>query len=311
MMDKFNVRRLLITSALCLSSMFILGACQRGPTVPSNNGLESSAIPSTGDVSITSERKMEATSTQLNHENSRSTLTITVLYDNNPFDERLKTAWGFAALIEYQGHTLLFDTGGDGPTLLGNMSILKMDPTCIQSIVLSHAHGDHTGGLGAVLESSTKPTVYLPPSFSASFKHKLRETTSVIEVTPDQILAEGIFTTGEMGGSIPEQSLVIQTDRGLVIITGCAHPGIEKIVKQARESFDEPVHLVMGGFHLGSRNETEIDAILTEFRRLGVERVAPCHCTGDLAQAMFAAEYGEDYIQAGVGRIIKVDSANP
>ena len=311
MMDNLNVRRQLINSALWLSSMLILGACQRGPTVPSNNGLESSSIPSTGDVSITSERKMEATSTQHIHENSRSTLTITVLYDNNPFDERLKAAWGFAALFEYQGHTLLFDTGGDGPTLLGNMSILKIDPTCIQSIVLSHAHGDHTGGLGDVLESSTNPTVYLPPSFSTSFKHKLRETTSVIEVTPDQILAEGIFTTGELGDSIPEQSLVIQTDRGLVIVTGCAHPGIEKIVKQALESFDEPVYLVMGGFHLGSKSETEIDAILTEFRRLGVERVAPCHCTGDLAQAMFAAEYGEDYIRAGVGRVIQVDAANP
>jgi 7,8-dihydropterin-6-yl-methyl-4-(beta-D-ribofuranosyl)aminobenzene 5'-phosphate synthase len=280
-------------------------------TIPPTSDVAPSAIPSTSDVIITPDNKMEPTSTQLTQMDSKRALTITVLYDNNPFDERLKTAWGFAALVEYQDHTLLFDTGGDGRTLLGNMSILEIDPTRIQRIMLSHAHGDHTGGLAAILEHSKNPTIYLLPSFVSSYKRNLKETTSIIEVVPDQMLAEGIFTTGEMGVDIPEQSLVVQTDRGLVIITGCAHPGIEKIVKQVQETFGEPVHLVMGGFHLGSKSETEIVAILTEFRRLGVERVAPCHCTGDLAQAMFAAEYGEDYIQAGVGKVIEMDAENP
>ena len=316
------MRRRNITFVLCLTYMLFLCACQMRPALPAQNDVASSAIPptsdvgssaipSSSDVSITPENKMEPTSTQLNQKNNKSVLTITVLYDNNPFDERLNTAWGFAALVEYQDQTLLFDTGGDGPTLLGNMNTLEIDPTRIQIIVLSHAHGDHTGGLGAIIDSSKNPTVYLLPSFSSSFKRKLGETTSIVEVTPDQRLAEGIFTTGEMGVDIPEQSLVVQTDRGLVIITGCAHPGIEKIVKQVQENFGEPVYLVMGGFHLGSKSEKEIEAILTEFRNLGIERVAPSHCTGDLARRMFASEYGQDYIQVGVGKVIEIDAANP
>jgi len=107
-----------------------------------------------------------------------------------------------------------------------------------------------------------------------------------------------------MGRSIPEQALVIRTGQGLVIITGCAHPGIVAIVEQAQEMFAEPIHLVLGGFHLGSKNIAEIDAIRRDFRRLGVAQVAPCHCTGERAISMFAAEYGDNFIQTGVGKLI-------
>jgi 7,8-dihydropterin-6-yl-methyl-4-(beta-D-ribofuranosyl)aminobenzene 5'-phosphate synthase len=232
-------------------------------------------------------------------------LTITIVYDNNDYDARLRSAWGFSALVAYRDHTLLFDTGGDGPTLMENMRILGIDPTQIESVVLSHAHGDHTGGLSALMEYGARPIVYLPPSFSTTFKNQVVLITEMIEVTPGLSIAQGMFTTGEMGQSIPEQALIIQTDQGLVVITGCAHPGIVEIVEQARVMFAEPVRLVLGGFHLGSKSKAEIGAILRDFRRLGVEQVAPCHCTGERAIAMFATEYGEDFIQAGVGRVLR------
>jgi 7,8-dihydropterin-6-yl-methyl-4-(beta-D-ribofuranosyl)aminobenzene 5'-phosphate synthase len=238
-------------------------------------------------------------------------LTITIVYDNNAYDQRLKSAWGFSALVEYRDHTLLFDTGGDGPTLIENMRILGIDPTQIESVVLSHAHEDHTGGLSALLEYGARPIVYLLPSFSTAFKNQVSRTTEVIEVTPGLSIAKGLYTTGEMGQSIPEQALVIRADQGLVIITGCAHPGIVEIVEQARKMFDEPVHLVLGGFHLTSKSKAEIGSILKELRRLEVEQVAPCHCTGESAIAMFAAEYGENFIQAGVGRVIRLDATAP
>jgi 7,8-dihydropterin-6-yl-methyl-4-(beta-D-ribofuranosyl)aminobenzene 5'-phosphate synthase len=231
-------------------------------------------------------------------------LTITIVYDNNPYDDRLKTAWGFAALVEYHDHTMLFDTGGDGPTLLENMRALGIDPTQIERVVLSHAHGDHTGGLNALMETGVHPTVYLPPSFSNSFKRQVERYTSIVEVSPGLSITKGLFTTGEMGQDIPEQALVIQTDQGLVVVTGCAHPGIVAMVDRAREMFNDQVRLVLGGFHLGSKSKGQIDAILRDFRRLEVERVAPCHCTGDQAIAMFAEEYGEDFIQTGAGKII-------
>lgn len=237
-------------------------------------------------------------------------LTVTIVYDNNTYDERLKSAWGFAALVEYRGHMLLFDTGGDEPTLMENMRTLGIDPTQIESVVLSHAHGDHTGGLSALLETGARPVVYLPPSFPAAFKSRVAEITEVIETAPGSAIAEGILTTGEMGRSIPEQALVIQTDPGLVVITGCAHPGIVAIVEQAHDLLGGSVHLVMGGFHLGGKSGAEIEEILRDFRRLGVERVAPGHCTGERAIAMFAAEYGEDFIQSGVGKTFVLDGGN-
>lgn len=232
-------------------------------------------------------------------------LTVTIVYDNIAFDDRLKTDWGFSALVEYQGQNLLFDTGGDGPTLIENMLVLGIDPGKIDYIILSHPHGDHTGGLDALLDYGSRPAVYLLSSFPVSFKSRLGNVTEVIEATPGQMIADDIFTTGQLRGDIPEQAMVIRTDQGLVIITGCAHPGIVEVVEQAQALFGEPVHLVLGGFHLGGKNQAELDAIISDFRRLNIEQVAPCHCTGGLAIANIAVEYKEDFLQGGVGRIIR------
>jgi len=230
--------------------------------------------------------------------------TITIIYDNNAFDPRLATAWGFSALIEYHDYTLLFDTGGDGRLLMDNMRILGIDPMQIDSVVLSHAHDDHTGGLITLLNTGIKPTVYLLPSFPSVLKHQIEQLTPVSEVSPGDAIAEGFWTTGELGTAIPEQALVLKTEQGLVVITGCAHPGIVEILEQARAMFSDPIHLVLGGFHLGSKSAAEVIAILSDFRRLGVVQVAPTHCTGELAIARFADEYGDDFIQVGVGSVI-------
>ncbi len=236
-------------------------------------------------------------------------LRITIVYDNNAYDSRLRSEWGFAALIEYSGQTLLFDTGGDAATLLGNMEILEIDPASIQTVALSHIHGDHTGGLEGLLQTGARPTVYVPPAFLGSFKRQVEAHTDLVEVTPGQAVAKGMFTTGEMvGGSIHEQALVIPTGGGLVIVTGCAHPGIVEIVRRATELFDGPVRLVMGGFHLRDKSESQIQALLSDLRQLSVAQVAPTHCTGKGAIAAFADEYGDDYVQAGVGRVIVFES---
>jgi len=113
-------------------------------------------------------------------------------------------------------------------------------------------------------------------------------------------------TTGEIQGRIVEQSLAVTTEQGLVVVTGCAHPGIVEVVRRARQMGGDEVCLVLGGFHLASASEGRIAAILASFRELGVRRVAPCHCTGKGAMRMFAAEYGEDFIKAGVGLILDV-----
>lgn len=223
----------------------------------------------------------------------------------------LSTAWGFSAWLELHDSALLFDTGGNGSLLLQNMQMLDLDPLQLEMVILSHAHGDHTGGLDAILETGAQPAVYLPPSFSDTYKRLISKKTEVIEVEPWQPVAERIYTTGEMGCDTPEQSLVIQASQGLVIITGCAHPGIVEIVEHVLEHFNEPVYLVVGGFHLRGKSKKEIEAILADFRRLGVAHIAPCHCTGEKALRMFAAGYGEDFIQAGVGKVIRLEAGYP
>jgi 7,8-dihydropterin-6-yl-methyl-4-(beta-D-ribofuranosyl)aminobenzene 5'-phosphate synthase len=251
------------------------------------------------------------------------TLTLTIVYDNNAYDPRpalskvegLKTAWGFSCLIEYRGQVVLFDTGGDSPTLLANMAALGIDPGEIEAVVLSHTHGDHTGGLSGILEMAGDGlTVFVPQSFPARFKEAVRTSaqsfdklrTQLVEVHKPEEIGEEVYTTGELGTGIIEQSLVVRTDEGLVVVTGCAHPGIVEIVRKAKELSGDEVYLVLGGFHLGGKSQREIEGILSEFRRLGVRKVAPCHCTGEQAIRMFRQEYGEDFIQAGVGRVICV-----
>lgn len=234
-------------------------------------------------------------------------LRITIVYDNNPFNPHLKTTWGFSALVEYRGQVVLFDTGGDGQILLENMQALEIDVGRIQSIILSHGHADHTGGLSAILNSGVQLPVYLLPSFSDTYKRQIGQLAQVIEVTPGQFIGDGILTTGEIAINTPEQVLVIRSGEGLVVITGCAHPGIVRIVERAIELTSDPVYLVLGGFHLNSKSESEISTILADFRRLGVQKVAPCHCTGERAITMFAAEYGEAFIQAGVDTVVTLN----
>jgi 7,8-dihydropterin-6-yl-methyl-4-(beta-D-ribofuranosyl)aminobenzene 5'-phosphate synthase len=231
---------------------------------------------------------------------------MTILYDNNRFDRRLKAEWGFSCLVRGFEKTILFDTGGDGSTLLENMRRLGVEPAEIDIVVLSHIHGDHTGGLEGFLERNSRVVVYLPGSFPENFKKAVKSLGGrVEEVVEAKELFPGAYTTGELGDAIREQALALKTTEGLVVITGCAHPGIVNTIRKAREITDEKkVYLVIGGFHLASESASRLKSILKEFRRLSVHKVAPCHCTGEGARRLFKQEYGADYIECGVGKRI-------
>jgi 7,8-dihydropterin-6-yl-methyl-4-(beta-D-ribofuranosyl)aminobenzene 5'-phosphate synthase len=244
---------------------------------------------------------------QMTTEGENGSLKITILYDNESHDTRLQTAWGFSALLDNGTTKVLFDTGADAPTLMSNIDTLGVDPASIEYIFLSHAHNDHVGGLDGFLQRAGKPTIYLLPSFTKRFKDQLSQKLEIVEVTPGASPLAGISSTGEMSGDIPEQALLIHTAQGLVVITGCAHPGIVEIIELARDLTGEQIHLVVGGFHLKDMRRSEIEAIIGDFRRLGVERVAPTHCTGAEAIAMFEEAYGADFIPAGVGLVIQIE----
>lgn len=229
-------------------------------------------------------------------------MTLTVVFDNNPFDPRLQAAWGFAAWLEYGDRTVLFDTGGSGALLLSNMAALGLDPRTIEIVVISHIHGDHTGGLGDLLVVNPDVDVYVPQAFPARFKDQVRSGgATVVEVSGPVEILPGLWSTGQMGTGLVEQGLVARTEEGLVVVTGCAHPGVDKMVARAKEAGRDEIALVVGGFHLGGASHRRIENIISEFQRLGVQTVAPCHCTGDKAREMFRQAYGEGFFSSGVG----------
>jgi 7,8-dihydropterin-6-yl-methyl-4-(beta-D-ribofuranosyl)aminobenzene 5'-phosphate synthase len=231
---------------------------------------------------------------------------MTVVFDNHEHRDGLETAWGFACLVRGAGKTILFDTGGYGAVLLENMGKLSIDPRQIDVVVLSHAHADHTGGLDTFLAHNPDVTVFMPRSFPDGFAHEVvARGAGVVEVGGPRAICDSVFTTGEMGTTIIEQSLVLRTDGGLVLVTGCAHPGIVDIIEETRGRFDaDDVLLVMGGFHL--RDEPRPERIVARFRRLGVQRVGPSHCSGEQTREAFAKQYGPDYLEIGVGASVRL-----
>jgi 7,8-dihydropterin-6-yl-methyl-4-(beta-D-ribofuranosyl)aminobenzene 5'-phosphate synthase len=111
-----------------------------------------------------------------------------------------------------------------------------------------------------------------------------------------------------MGDKIKEQSLIIDTAKGLIIVTGCSHQGIVNILRRAKEIRDKPIALVFGGFHLGSKSAAEMQEIIADFKSLGVERCGATHCTGDAQIAMFKKAFGANYVPMGTGRVIEAAS---
>ncbi len=236
------------------------------------------------------------------------TVSITVVYDNNPFLKGLQTDWGFACLVEVGKTRLLFDTGDNGNILLSNMAKLNINPQSIDFVFLSHFHHDHTGGLREFLNNNPNVTVYFPQSFPIQLIEQIKKSGAIpVPVSSFQELQTNIFSLGEFGGVIPEQALAIRTPKGIVVITGCAHPGIINILEKARSSFpDELIYLAMGGFHLHRQTEDEISSTINTILKMEIRTVAPSHCSGDNARNMFNEVYGCNYIEIGVGAVIRI-----
>ena len=233
----------------------------------------------------------------------KAEITLISVFDNYQVNPEMKTWWGFGTVIKTSEENILFDTGGNSEILLFNMQKMHIDPKSINKVVISHIHGDHMGGLEGFLEENNEVTVFIPSSFPNSVKSMItNKGAKYEEVSGYKKVADFVYSTGELSGPPNEQSLMINSKKGLIVITGCAHPGIVRIVKRAKElSKKDSVYLVLGGFHHPPKS------IIQEFREIGVEKVAPSHCTGDAVRDGFKKEYGSDFIEYGVGKIIEVN----
>lgn len=209
---------------------------------------------------------------------------ITIIYDNTSFRKDLQADWGFSALVEEKGRKILFDTGADGAILLSNMRKLDINPADIKEIFISHPHFDHIGGLTAFLRQNNKVKIWVP-----SYFEELENVKDVIIIPEPLMLYEGIYSTGELDEI--EQSLCVETEKGIVIIVGCSHPEMEHILKAA-SSFGKP-YAIIGGLH-GTRPESlkDLDIICTS------------HCTQHKKEIKHL--YPDKCIDGGAGRIIEI-----
>lgn len=210
---------------------------------------------------------------------------VTIVYDNDVRSQGLKAGEGFSAVIE-AGHTpaVLFDTGADSPTLLHNMEELGIDAKRIGIIVISHAHGDHTGGLPGILEVNKEAEFYVPASFQGTIPGR-----KVTTVTKPLQISEEVFSTGELKGI--EQSLTIKTDKGILVVVGCSHPGVGEII-DAASRFGK-VYGVIGGFHE-----------FRDFSRLSdLSLIVPCHCTQYKSEILEL--FPQQSVRCGVGLVLE------
>ena len=210
---------------------------------------------------------------------------ITILYDNESRSDRLKADWGFACLIECYGINILFDTGTDGNLLLENMKILGIDPASIHEVFISHIHFDHIGGLSSFLNENGDVKVYAPSPLRG-----IAPAREVIYIDKPAKLNQHFYTTGLLNNI--EQSLAIKTEKGLVVIVGCSHPGVENILDTVKPH-GTPYALI-GGLH--GFNEFEV------INKLHL--ICPTHCTEHISK--IKSMYPGKYIPGGVGEVIEI-----
>ncbi len=270
---------------------------------------------------------------------------ITILVDAFGQPSTLRQDWGFAALVEYGGKRILFDTGNNAELFAHNIESLQVDLTKLDFVVISHRHGDHTDGLRHLLKVNPRVKIYVPddeyfggptpPAFLrrgvASLPDHMRyfngdvpaevphgspwrdaniiRVDSVAEPLPGFRLTRNIAPSGPFSET-PELSLTIDTPHGQVVLVGCSHPGIERILGSV-SAVEKPVRLLVGGLHLVTAPEAEIVSLVDSLRHgWKVGQIAPGHCTGELAFAALQQMFGAAYVYAGVGSAIGISSTD-
>jgi 7,8-dihydropterin-6-yl-methyl-4-(beta-D-ribofuranosyl)aminobenzene 5'-phosphate synthase len=268
---------------------------------------------------------------------------ITILYDAFGKASNLTRGWGYSALIEYAGKRILFDTGSNKDDFAANVKLLGIDLTRLDFVVLSHRHIDHTSGLNYVLSVNPGVKIFTPgdPALFGSLgsgsalmkliQRKVDEVPEDMRYFDGQVPAKmaggtpwpgaqfsaitaltevlpGFFlfsTQSDVPGTreMNEISMAVRTPHGLILVVGCSHPGIEKILGTASK-IDSRIYSVFGGFHLVDISDTEVTQMVSRFRdHWKIERMAPGHCTGQFAFAEFIRVYGSKFDQAGLGSV--------
>jgi len=225
---------------------------------------------------------------------------IQILYENHVKSSHFMPGWGFAALITIGDKKVLFDTGADVLVLRNNASAFQVDFDEIDALVLSHHHCDHIGAVSPIRHANLD--VHCTTSLPLDVQNGITKDGGTVHVaaSAEQVIP-GVMTTGEMGNEITEQALVLDVPSGPILITGCAHPGIDNMASVATSLLGRPLDLVLGGFHLLRESDEHVQAIASRFKDLRIRRIAPCHCTGSHATELLKEAYGKHSLDICAG----------
>lgn len=266
---------------------------------------------------------------------------VTILYDAFGAPSALEKDWGFAALVEYGGRRVLFDTGNDAGKFARNVKQLGVDLTRLDAAVISHRHGDHTTGLEVLVAANPNVPIYAPqegaffngavpkeflagdatlPTNMRYFdgrdpeglrsgtpwpRGKFQIVTKTTEILPGFFV---LTTRSDKPGTreMNEVSLAIRTPQGMAVVVGCSHPGVEKILDAAAQ-IDKQLYIAIGGFHLVQSPPEEVERVANVLNdALKLQRVAPGHCTSEPGFAAFIRKFGDRFDQAGLGSTVRL-----
>jgi len=270
---------------------------------------------------------------------------VTILYDSFGKNPALTMDWGFAALVEYGGKRILFDTGNNARSFEHNVKAAGVDLRNIDFAIISHRHADHTSGITYVLTVNPKVPIYVPdepwglfargvkndfyrkdPSLPSEMRYYGGHPPEILEagtpwpaanfipvnqrteVAPGIFILSGVSTTpGTL--ELKELSLAIKSPQGVILIVGCSHPGVEHIVHEAA-AIDPHINILFGGLHQIQASDAEVERIAAVLHdQYKLERVAPGHCTGEPEFAALKRVFGDHYVYAGVGSVINLPAA--
>ena len=263
---------------------------------------------------------------------------LTVIVDNIP-QAPLRGEWGLSILAEHRGKRILVDAGASG-LFAENMRALGLSIRDVDCAMLSHAHYDHANGMVRFFQENQTAKFYLRESAQENCyakrlifrkyiglpRHVLTDYKDrIVHVSGDYPLSDGAYLIGhktpglsQIGtrermyqktarGLVPddfshEQSLVLETEQGLVVINCCSHGGVVNIIREVRETFPgRRVYGYIGGFHLYNKSAAEIRAVAESIRATGIDFVCTGHCTGQRAYDILKKTLGSRLHQLHVG----------
>ena len=265
---------------------------------------------------------------------------VTILYDSYGKSPAVTLDWGFAALVDYGGKRILFDTGNNAKIFEHNVKALGVNLKNLDFVVISHRHADHTSGINYLLSVNPKVKIYVPdepwglfargvkndfyrkdPDLPAEMRYYGGHPPDILEagtpwpngtfipVPSKTEIVPGVFIIPGVSPNpgtleLKELSLAIKGPKGAIVVVGCSHPGIEHILQEA-QSIDPHVYILFGGFHYIQKLDPDVARLATELHdHLKIDRVAPGHCTGEPEFAALKKTFGDRYVYAGAGTVV-------